>query len=229
MVLAYIVRGMKMSIFVEIDKRTVSDVFEADFKYLENDTVIAVQCAGLSGIYDNLNWDAQLHISYSDGPKKYSFKGRIMDKKRGSDIVLIEQLSSIETVNRRQYERDEFRVSVRLFGIPNEKLDDLRVDLWSDEPEISPDMQEMTFDISIGGLCIITDKKLASDNDPYYFVQFKIGDRDHFLLPSKLVRRSDYQRTKIGKYDYGFQFIFDKIPEEKKRLTKAILRRKLSL
>jgi len=42
-----------------------------------------------------------------------------------------------------------------------------------------------------------------------------------------LVRRSNYPRTKLGRYDYGFQFIYEKLPEEKARLTRAILNKKL--
>ena len=51
--------------------------------------------------------------------------------------------------------------------------------------------------------------------------------KDRFVIPAKIVRKSNYPRTKIGRYDYGFQFIFDSMPEEKAKLTTAILNKKL--
>ena len=73
----------------------------------------------------------------------------------------------------------------------------------------------------------MTNILLSSKYDPYYLVEFALSEKDTFLLPAKLVRRSNYPRTKIGRYDYGFQVIYDKMPEEKARLTRAILHKKL--
>jgi len=89
-------------------------------------------------------------------------------------------------------------------------------------------LTDISFDISSGGLCVITNTLLSSKYDPYFLVRFSLSEKDTFLLPTKIVRKSNYPRTKIGRYDYGFQFIFDNMPEEKARLTRAILNRKLS-
>jgi len=221
---AYIGRGTKLSIFAELDEHDVSDEFEAVYKYHESDTIIAVHCAGLYDIYDSLGWDARLQISFSEELKTYTFTGRAMEKKRGSSLILIERLSEIEAFDRRRYERDELRVSVRVYGLPKADLESRRYE----RPAGEPDLLDTTFDISVGGLCIITDNLLSSEFDPFYLTEFSISSNDRFLMPAKLVRRSTLPRTKIGKYDYGFQFIFDKLLEEKGRLARSILRKKLS-
>jgi hypothetical protein len=69
---------------------------------------------------------------------------------------------------------------------------------------------------------------LTSKHDPNYLIEFNLSEKDRFVLPAKLVRRSNYPHSKLGKYDYGFQFIFEKMPDEKGRLSRAILNRKLS-
>ena len=223
MELWHIERGTKLLIYEEMQQRAVSDEYEAVFRYHESDNLIVVQCAWLYENYDRLHLGAQLNVSYGSESIVHSFIGRAREKLRGNGLVMIEQRSDIETKSRRQFDRDEIRVTVSVFGLPEAKLSSSILE----RSVVAPDLSDVSFDISSGGLCVVTNTLLSSKYDPYYQVEFALTDKDRFTLPSRLVRRSNYPRTKLGRYDYGFQFIYDKMPEEKARLTRAILNKKL--
>jgi len=222
--LRHIERGTILTIYEELQQRAVSDEHEAVMRYIESDRLIVVQCAWLYENYDRLNLGARLNISYDVKESVNSFIGLAKEKLRGNGLVMIEQLTDIEAKSRRQFDRDEIRVGVNVFGLQEAKVSSSVFD----RPEVAPDLSDITFDVSSGGLCVITNTLLSSKYDPYFLVEFAFSDKDRFLLPSKIVRKSNYPRTKIGRYDYGFQFIFDNLPEEKSRLTRAILNKKLS-
>jgi len=221
--LEHIERGTKLIIYEEIQRRAISDEYEAVFRSLESEKLIVVQSSWLYDNYDRLSLGAQLNISYDVGETSYYFSGQAKEKLRHHGLVMIEQKSDIEKRKRRQVDRDEIRVSVSVYGLPEAKLSSSVYELPSGAPEFS----DMSFDLSSSGLCIVTNTLLSSKYDPYYLVAFSLSDKDKFLLPAKLARKSNYPRTKIGKYDYGFQFIYDKLPEEKAKLTTAILNKKL--
>ena len=222
--LGHVERGMKLTIYEELQGRAVSDEFEAVFRYQESAKTFVVQSAGLYETYEKLAPGASLNIRFLIEPNSYMFKGRPMEKQRASGMVMIEQVTDIETVPLRKFDRDELRLSVNIFGLPEYNLPDH----YHAEPERQPDMADITYDLSAGGICVISSTLLTSIHDPYYLIAFSVTDRDRFILPAKLVRRSNHPKTQIGRYDYGFQFDFDNMPEEKVRLTRAILNRKLS-
>ena len=217
-------RGTTLTIFEELQQRALSDQHEAVLRYHESNRLIVVQCAWLYDNYDRLNLGAKLNVSYGDDVNTYAFTGRAHEKLRSNGMVMIEQLTDVVASSKRQFSRDELRLSVSVYGLPESKLSTPPYQ----KPDTGPDLTDVSFDISSGGLCLITNTLLSSKCDPYYFVEFTLSEKDSFLIPSKLVRRSNYPRTKIGRYDYGFQFIFDYIPDEKSRLTRAILNRKIS-
>ena len=217
-------RGTKLTIYEELQQRAVSDEHEAVLRYLEDDRLAVVQCSWLYENYDRLNLGAQLNLSYESDSSVHSFIGLAKEKLRGNGLVMIEQISDVETKSRRQFDRDEIRVRVNIYGLQEAKI----TSPYFERPACEPDLTDITFDVSSGGLCVITNTLLSSKHDPYYLVEFSFSDKDSFILPSKIVRKSNYPRTKIGRYDYGFQFIFDSMPEEKSRLTRAILSKKLS-
>jgi len=222
--LRHIERGKKLVIYEELQQRAVSDEHEGVFRYHESDRLIVVQCAWLYDNYDRLNLGAKLNVSYDTDSDVHSFTGRAHEKLRGNGLVMIEQLSEVETKSRRQFDRDEIRVNVSVYGLQESKVSASVFD----KPEGNPDITDVSFDISSGGLCVVTNTLLSSKHDPYYLVEFSFSDKDTFRIPARIVRKSNYPRTKIGRYDYGFQFIYDNMPEEKARLTRAILNRKLS-
>jgi len=222
--ISQISRGTTLRIFEELQQRALSDEHEAILRYHETNRLIVVQCAWLYDNYDRLNLGAKLNISYGDDLNTYSFIGRAHEKLRNNGLVMIEQLTDVTASSKRQFSRDELRLSVSVYGLPEGKLSTPPYQ----KPDTKPELTDVSFDISSGGLCLVTNILLSSKFDPYYLVEFTLSEKDSFLIPSKLVRRSNYPRTKIGRYDYGFQFLYDYIPDEKSRLTRAILNRKIS-
>ena len=216
--------GIKMSISIEQDEYSNGGEFEAVFRYLESDNHFVVKCPELYDGYDAPGSGKDLHISFAIGPYIYTFYGNIKEKLRNSGMLMLEQRTELKKINRRIYERDELRLHIKINGLPEALLSETKQHKMVEQP----DMTDMTFDVSSGGLCVISQKTLRSEHDPYYLLEFSLSEKDKFLLPSILVRRSNYPRTRIGRYEYGFQFIFDNHPDEKGRLTSAILSRKLA-
>jgi len=211
-------------IYEEMQQRAVSDEHEAILRYFEDDKLFVVHCPWLYDNFSSLTLGNKLNISFDSKEAVNSFTGIAKEKLRGNGLVMIEQVTALESKSRRQFARDEIRLHVKIYGLPEAKIAGSEFE----KPTIAPDLSDITFDVSSGGLCVITNTLLNSKHDPYFLAEFAFNDKDVFLLPSKVVRKSNYPRTKIGRYDYGFQFIFDNLPEEKSRLTRAILNRKLS-
>ena len=224
--LGHIERGDNLKIFEELDNCAISEEYEAVFRYYETGKLFTVHCPELYNSYNSLNPDAHLNISVFTQTNIHMFNGQAVEKQRSSGIVLIEQLTDIVTINRRRDERDEIRVRVRVYGLSEAQIKAPKMVY----PDVDAEMSDMTYDISAGGVCIIANTLLSSKHDPHYLIEFSIGanDKESFLLPAKLVRRSNFPRTKIGRYDYGFQFLFDNLPNERGRLSRAILNKKLS-
>ena len=226
MILRLIKRGTQLNIIDRSAQGDDTGVYEALFHDMHDvvkGTSFVIQCSKLNRNYDKVGPNAVLEISYIEGPTIYKFTGRIAGKVY-TDMLIIEQLSEIEELNRRIYQRDEVRVEVKIYGLPDTELSSAKFVI----PDIKPALSDVSFDVSAGGMCIITNAALNSEYDPYYLIEFSLSDKDRFLLPAKVVRKSKHPRTRIGRCDYGFQFIFDNMPDEKGRLTKAILNRKLS-
>jgi len=223
MILGHIKRGTILSVFEELEQRAVSEEYEAIFRYVDSGKQFVVQSAELYESFDSMEKGVRLNFSFVVNPYTYTFTARAIEKQRSSGMVLVEQLADIETISRRKYDRDEFRFNVRVFGLPEAKAGATKFE----KPEVQPDISDVTYDLSAGGMCVISNTLLSSKHDPNYLIEFELSDKDLFLLPAKLVRRSNYARAKVGRYDYGFQFAFDNIPDEKGRLSRAILSRKL--
>ena len=223
--LKHIERGTKLSIVEDTQPDTAGKEYKAVFRHTEGDKTFVVQCVDLCDNFERVNPRPNLKIIFKSEPNMYTFTGRAVEKQRdGHGLILLEQLSNIGTINSRRYIRDEFRLNVMLYGLPEAML----ANQHFKKPQNEPEMADVTYDISAGGLCIVSNTHLVSKHDPYYLVEFSLGEKDKFLLPAKLVRRSNYNRTKVGKNDYGFQFIFDNMPDEKGRLSRSILNKKLS-
>jgi len=226
MILRYIERGTNLQIDAKMEGEAESTIYEATFYDLYdfvNETSFVVQSSKLNRDFSRIDQSVVMYISFMRGEFIYSFTGRASGKMY-NDMVIIDVLSGIEELNRRTYDRDEIRVDVKVYGLPEDQISEVKYM----KPVGKPAMSDVSFDISSGGMCIISNTVLKSEFDPYYLVEFSFGTWDQFLLPAKLVRKSNYARTKIGRFDYGFEFIFDHLPNEKGRLTKAIVNKKLS-
>ena len=222
MLLGHIERGTILYIFEELDGRAISEICEAEFRYPKDDRFFVVRCNQLSKDFDKPDGNVRLNISFMTGPNINTFTGCIRAKQQ-SGMITIERLSDIESHNRRGSARDEIRVTVRLFSLPEAQ----RAGPFHRRLAGAQVLSDMIFDISIGGLCVITNEMLVSETDPYYLAEFSLGERDYHILPAKLVRRSEYPRSSIGRYDYGFEFLLDDMPNESSRLTIGIINRKL--
>ena len=200
-------------------------VYEAMF-YDMNDPIyestFVVQCSKLNRNYKKHGKDERMDISFNVGPSAYAFSGRLGGKTY-SDLVVIEKTSAIEEINQRKDQRDDIRVEVRIYGLPKDMLEERMYD----RPEVPPSLVDLSFDISNGGMSVVSDINLTSEHDPYYLLDFSFNRKDSFILPAMLVRRSDDARSKVGKYDYGLRFLFDSMPNERNRLANAILSKKL--
>jgi len=221
--LIHIDRGTKLFVFEEFQQRAVGDTYEAVYRFQESDKQFVIQCAGLYDNYDRLSLGSRLNISFTKEPNTFIFFGLPLEKQRGHGMILVEQVSEIMTHCPRVYARDELRLNVSVYGLPEARLSES----FFGVPEGMPDMTDITFDLSVGGMCVISNTLLSSKHDPYYLIVFSVSEKDRFILPAKVVRRSNYPRTKLGRYDYGFEFVLDKMPDEKGRLSRAILTRKL--
>ncbi|MCL2220882.1 MAG: PilZ domain-containing protein [Oscillospiraceae bacterium] len=224
MKLMHLVKGTKLLIFEDKPAEEAGDGHEATVRYHESERHIVVACPWLYSIYDKLNPDLKFNVSFDQGAVVHSFLAVVQARLRSGDQVVLRQLTEIVTTERRQFERDEMRIKVSIYGLP-ESMISTRV--YYSMLDSAPEFSDISYDISSGGLCVITNNILDSKYDPYYILEFSLTSRDSFFMPAKLVRRSNYPHTKLGKYDYGFQFIYDAVPEEKGRLTSAILNRKV--
>jgi len=227
MVLRLIERGTQLRIAVPTGQDSGEEVYDAafyDINDLVRETSFVVHSVELNKNFNSIEKGTVIEISFSQGPNVYSFKGRLAGKMR-SDSVIIEQLTDIDTLNRRIYQRDEMLVNVRVYGLPEELVTGPRYKV----PDTKPVLVDVSFDVSAGGMCILSNTVLDSEFDPYYLLEFSFSDKDWFLYPAILVRRSKYARSRVGRFDYGFKFIFDSLPDEKIRLTKTILNKKLAL
>lgn len=223
MTLEQIERGTQFNVYEELDKRIVSDgTYEAEFRYPENSTSFVVRSGTLYERCGKFSKDTRLCMTFSAGPYIHTFTAAVKEKQRNG-IVLVEQISQIDTHNRREFDRDEIRVPVNIFALPEQDIN------WAEygKPSGAPLLSDVTFDVSVGGLCVITNTLLGVEHDPYYLAEFSLTEGDYHILPTILVRRSKHARTSIGRHDYGFQFILDHMPDETRRLMKGIINRKV--
>ena len=225
MYLGNIQRGTKLNINEELheDSEIIFDEYEAVFHYLESDVLFLIKSVEMFENFGRINREARMSITFKNGPIDCIFLAMVKEKRGNSDILLLEQVSEIEENSRRKHARDEHHFDIRVFGMPEEKLKDPA------NYKISnlPDMIDMTFDISTGGLCVITNRMLKSEHDPFYLLEVTLSEKHVFRLPAKLVRISRNPRSKIGKLEYSFQYLAEMPAEEKSQLASAILQMKL--
>ena len=218
-------RGMRLDMIYISNSDSPDDVYSATFHGVNdviNEMTFVVKCPELNRRFVGIDRDYELEISFSTGPHVHVFSGYPIGKIQ-NDMVIIEKTSDIVTENRRKYQRDEIRVEVKVYPLHEDSVGNRRFT----QPDTEPLLHDTSFDLSSGGMCVITNISLDTRYDPFYLVEFAVTEREWFLLPSKLVRRSNYARSRIGRFDYGFQFLFTEMPDEMSRLTKAILSRKL--
>ena len=217
-------RGTKMAVFKDVDNRATGSAYEAEFRHEESDTTFVVNSLQLYNNYDKLVYQTKFIVAFEVGPMIYTFSARLKEKQRAPFLVEIELLGKVKAFNRRKLERDEILFKVNIYNLPPDYMKATEFSSLANNPILS----DTTFDISTGGMCVISNTMLKSKYEPFFLVELIIAAGVVFHIPAKLVRRENYSRTVIGKYDYGFQFLFEHIPNEQNRLMSAIMEKKLS-
>lgn len=219
-------KGINLSIGLYTGKDEVGEEFNATFYELIDDMNFYADSAALFKALQNLPEPPKLKIAFFRGSNMFAFVGKCKAFKttQGRYLTHIEQASPIEQSSRRRDPREELNIRVALYGLPEAQLNQPSYSL----PGERPDFTSSTLNVSAGGLCLVSNEKLKSIYEPYFLVDFSLSSKDRFLLPAKLVRRSNCPQTVLYKYDYGLFFMFESMPEEKQRLQMAIFRAKLS-
>ena len=223
MTLGEIKRGTKLAVFKDEDGRATGSAFEAEFRHEESSDTFAVNSLKLYNNYDSLAGSTKFIVAFEIGPMIYTFGARLNQKLRSPYLVELELIGKVRAFNRRKKERDEILVKVNIYHLPPDEMKSSNLEPLAQSPIIS----DTTFDISSGGMCIISNSVLKSKYEPFFLAELAITSKDIFLIPVKLVRSTTYQRTVIGKYDYGFQFLYDNRPDLENRLMSAIMSKKL--
>jgi len=223
MTLGEIKRGTKLAVFKDVDGRASGSAFEAEFRNEESSHSFAVNSLQLYNNFDSLASSTKFIIAYEVGPMIYTLGARLNQKMRSPYLVELELLGKIRAFNRRKKERDEILVKVNIYNLPPNEMNSTNLEALA----ISPIISDTTFDISSGGMCIISNSVLKSKYEPFFLAELTVTAKDVFYIPVKLVRSTTYQRTVIGKYDYGFQFLYDNRPDLENRLMSAIMSKKL--
>jgi c-di-GMP-binding flagellar brake protein YcgR len=216
-------RGTKMAFFKEVNQRADGPAYEAEFRHGESENLFVVNSLSLYNSFDLLVHGIQFVVAFEVGPMIYTFGARLNEKTRTPYLVAVEQVGAIKAFNRRKRERDELLFKVDIYDLPPENMKAGSFESLA----VHSILSDTTYDISTGGMCVFSDYLLKSKYDPYYLVKLVITAKDNFILPAKLVRRTDLKRTGWGRYEYGFQFLYDSFSDVERRITEAIMRRKL--
>jgi len=225
MQLRYIENGSFLQLRPEEYTLEHGRVFDVTFYGMQTFTSFWVKSEELYKSFPTLKKNMRLGITFQTEETSYRFTGEAIDANMEGSyyLTLIEQITPIEIVSRRTHFREEMILPTNVYGLAPESL-------HSALPRKAADAAEFTcevFDISDGGICLVSNELFNSPYEPYFLVEFTLRGKDYFLLPAKLVRKGQCPQTTMFKYDYGFNFIFDHKPEEKHRLSDAIFSAKL--
>lgn len=179
-------------------------------------------------IYNNFSKlaNTNLNIFFYREANMYSFTGKVIESARRGNVylTLIEQLTDFQVSSRRKYARDELALHVLLYEISEINLKNSKI-LKKDTPIFSG----TTLNVSVGGICLASNLRLYSKSEPYFLIEFTLNQKDAFLLPAMLMRKGNCPQTAVYKYDYGFQFLYEYVPQEEEKLTTALFTAKLHL
>jgi hypothetical protein len=203
-------------------------VYRVLFNKLQDDTSFLADSSELMQNNGLLKSGPGVKAVFGKGAYIYSFDARVRDivTENGREYTLIEQVSAMLQESRRKYDRDEMSFNASLYTISEEKIREFS-GFNIEKPEGLSVFTAEAFDISTGGICLVSNKTLPKEYDPFYLIEFTLAKTTNFLLPAKLMRRGNSPQTTLFSKDYGFKFIFDNIPQQKSRVSTAILKAKM--
>lgn len=213
---------------VQIDMADDSEPFacNAVFYRAESDRSFWAGGLALYNFLENARENVLLSICFFKGANMCTFTGTVkyLQMEGRVPLALIEQVSDISAISRREFERNEMHLSVRVYFIDPASIDEPSFRKLNRTPDFSSDM----FDLSAGGLCMVSHERMRSNSEPNFLLGFSLSPKSEFLLPAKLVRQGNCPQTAAYRFDYGFEFDFKRAPEEKDRLVMAIFNRKMA-
>lgn len=212
-----------------LDNTLDKNLYKATFHDIDTDVLFFVESEELYHNFQNFRQDSHVEINFSREDHFYTFAGKIKDytHKYGAYLLLIEQISPITSSNRRIHPRNPISTNIQVYELSENDLSNLNFMKAANSAGFSA----MTLDISAGGLCIVSNTPLPQTSEPYFLLKFNLEPREnkdnHFLLPAKLLRRGNCPQTTAYNYDYGFIFLFSKVPQEKDRLVMSLFNARL--
>ena len=150
--------------------------------------------------------------------KRCGFSSVLKDTiiKRDSFYVNVDQISPIQQTSIRKAERHNISIPVNIYKM----LDETR------PGELI--LSSTTFDLSTGGLCVLTTVKLALEKDAVVLLELTFNKNTSFKFHANLIRNVPCTKTSQYKYEYGFIFDIKETNEDKSKLISAVLDHKLS-
>ncbi len=199
--------------------------YEAEFYDMSSDTTFWARSEALYNAVAGSDTGDRMLVAFSRTAYVYTFYARAISVmvEGGEYLTKIEQITGMEEVNRRSDHRDEITIKVRIFGLNEADLLERRFV----KADYTPVFTSETFDISSGGLCLVSNDTLESRFEPYFMCEFTLG-KERFLLPAKLVRKGDCPQTTLFRHDYGLAFLLEGIEHERTRLIDALFNVKIS-
>ena len=223
--LTFIEKGTPMTIVPGKVSGEGEASYDAAFYEMSSDTTFWARSKALYNAVASSDTGDRMLVAFSRTAYVYTFYARAVSVtvESGEYLIKIEQITGMEEVNRRSDHRDEITINVRLFGL---KEADLMAKRFV-KADSSPVFAGETFDVSSGGLCLVSNNALESHFEPYFLCEFAIG-KELFLLPAKLVRKGNCPQTMLFRHDYGLAFQLEGIVHERTRLINALFKLKLS-
>ncbi len=225
MYLTFIEKGTPMTIVPGKASGAGEASYDAEFYDMSSDTTFWARNEALYNAVAGSDTGDRMLVAFSRNAYVYTFYARAISVmiEHGAYLTKIEQLTGMEEVNRRSDHRDEITIKVRLFGLNEADITAKRFVKASYSPVFTCE----TFDVSSGGLCLVSNDALESPFEPYFLCEFALGN-ERFLLPAKLVRKGDCPQTTLFRHDYGLSFLPEGVEHEKKRLIDALFNVKIS-
>jgi hypothetical protein len=229
--LKFIAKGTSMDIQEKLPEQVLDTVYQAKFSALESDMSCWVEDENLyQRFHTHLDGspagDSRLQVTFFRGSNMFIFTGKPIQTavRRGAYLTLIEQVTEIDTTSRREHPRDEINVKAWLYRLSEDHLQDAAFQKGTEHAVLAGNV----FDLSAGGLCVTSNDRFKTTGGIYYLVEFVLGGKYQFLLPVKLLREGKCQQTALYRYEYGFAFLYDHLPNEQVRLVTAIFEHKMS-
>lgn len=213
MEIRFMERGTALTLLESTLEQEILGKYTAEYDNNETNTLFLVDSDDLLNHLDHIGEENHFKISFFRKGRLYEFNGRLRGvvKKNNQRYIQLEQISPVKEGTRRSTPRHEILTTVTVYTSKNSH----KIGEWL--------TQGQTLDISLEGLCLLTNTEMPPpDTGVYYHLEFTIGRGERFLLPARLVRVGSSPQTVQYHFDYGFVFDLNHRQEERDRLLTAL-------